>query len=171
MWDNILPIMNEVYRLQPERTADLGIGFGKYGVLLREVLDGMYGRCRPDQWQRYILGVEGWDDYRNPSWGCYSEVRIQDFASADISGFDLVTMIDSFEHLDRDRGQAFLERLLANNRHVLISVPVGVSEQGAVHGNEYERHRTQFDGNEFNRYSPKVLHQSYCRVYSIQGKQ
>lgn len=169
MWDNILPIMNEVYRLQPERTADLGIGFGKYGPLFREVLDGMHGRCRPEQWQRYLLGVEAWPAYRNPSWDCYSEVTLGDFAAMDISGFDLVTMIDSLEHLEPEQGRELLNWLLARNGHVIVSVPVGRCDQGAEYGNQYESHRTQFSGNEFNAYSPTVLHRSFCHVFAMKG--
>ena len=170
---NIAPIMSEVHRLQPESTIELGIGFGKFGVLCREMLDGIYGRCRPDQWQRRIDGIEIFEPYRNPAWECYDVVKICDFSAqvVFISGYDLVLMIDSLEHLEPAAGETFLAHLVERNRHVIVSVPNGPMPQNeAVFGNEYERHLTTYCGREFNRYDPLILHLGLCRVVSIKGK-
>jgi len=165
-------IAAEVMRLQPETVMDLGVGCGMYGVACRQVLDGQYGRVRADQWQRKINGIDGWDAYRNPTWGVYTNsVEIGDFSQMDISGYDLVMMIDSLEHLEPERGAAFLEGLVQKNRHLIISVPTADSStQGEPHGNAYECHRTQYRGPEFDKYSPTILHQGYCRVMSIKGR-
>jgi hypothetical protein len=169
--ENVPPIMNEIHRLQPERMIELGVGFGKYGTLCRETLDGMYGRCRKAQWKRKIYGIEGWTDYFNPCWSAYDEVNHGDFSQMEIAGYDLVLMVDSFEHLEPERGQPFLEKLLANNRHVIISVPNGECHQPeAVHGNAYEIHRATYFPNSFDRYGAKVLHLGYCMVVSIPGR-
>lgn len=169
-WDQIPAIMNEVYRLQPKTVLDLGIGFGKYGPLLREVLDGMLGRCRPEQWQARIEGSEAHHAYDNPCWECYSMVYAEDFTQDPPDGYDLVLMIDSLEHLEPEQGRKFLEDLVANNRHVIISVPVVPMPQGAVYGNEFETHRTHHDGTEFERFNPVVLYRGMTQVFSIKGK-
>ncbi len=164
-------IAAEVMRLQPNSIMDLGVGCGMYGVVCRQVLDGQYGRVRQDQWQRKIRGIEGWSEYFNPIWGAYDVVDHGDFSQMDISGYDLVLMIDSLEHLEPERGAAFLEELVQNNRNVIISVPTADSStQGEPHGNAYECHRTQYRGPEFDKYNPTVLHQGYCRVMSIKGR-
>lgn len=168
---NIAPIMSEVHRLQPERMIELGVGFGKFGALCRETLDGIYGRCRPDQWERQIHGVEIWEPYRNPVWGAYNEVTIGDFTVEAPVGWDLVLMVDSLEHLDPERGAAFLEHLVNRNRHVVISVPNGPMPQDEpVFGNAHERHLTTYYGREFNKYDPTLLHLGLCRVVSIKGR-
>ncbi len=171
---HIPQVLDEVYALQPERTLELGVGFGKWGVLLREVLDAMYGRCRPDQWTRQIWGVEGWEDYRNPCWEAYTGVDVGDFRNENtwaLRGWDLVLMMDSLEHLFPEEGREFLAQLVENNKRVIISVPNGFMPQDeAVYGNELEKHRTTFHGPEFDAYDHKVLHLGLCRVVSIKGK-
>ncbi len=171
-WEQIPAIMNEVYRLQPKKVLDLGVGFGKWGPLLREVLDGMHGRCRREQWEASIWGVEAHSAYSNPAWDCYSGVIRCDFSSLEpayLSGNDLVLMIDSLEHLEPVVGWRFLDQLVANNRHVIVSVPVVLMPQGAVYGNEFETHRTHHDGTEFARFNPVTLHKSITQVFSIKG--
>jgi len=173
---HIPQVLDEVYLLQPETVLELGIGFGKWGVLLREVLDAMYGRCRPDQWIRQIAGVEAWDRYKNPAWGAYNQVIPGDFAEFSFcpwDGMDLVMMMDSLEHLTPEVGRPFLDSLVANNKQVIISVPNGYMPQDeAVYGNEYEKHRWTFNGlEEFERFpNVKLLYQGLCTVVSIPGK-
>src|SRR3990172_13362355 len=136
---NAIPaIVNEIYRLQPERMIELGIGFGKYGVLCREVLDAMYGRCRPDQWFRKIDGVEAHGAYENPCWKVYNWVDVGNFLGKEIAGYDLVLMVDSLEHLTKNDGEILLGRLILSNKHVIVSVPIGPMPQGETFGNEYE---------------------------------
>jgi hypothetical protein len=172
-WNQIPAIMHEVCRLQPQNVVDLGIGYGKYGTLLREVLDGMHGRCRVEQWQHRIIGFEAFEAYRNPCWGAYDVVHICDFASPEyhpVTGSDLVLMIDSLEHLEPEQGREFLARLVKENKHVIVSVPIQHMPQGAVYGNDYETHRTHHTGKEFDGYSPKVLHRDMCLTVSIEGR-
>lgn len=168
--ENVPAVVNEVNRLQPGRMVELGIGFGKYGTLCREALDGMYGRCRADQWLARIDGIEAWAEYRNPAWGTYSSVKIADFSLMDVSGYDLVLMVDSLEHLPQGQSEAFLHRLVERNKRVLISVPNGACPQPeAVHGNEFEIHRATFLPGSFDRWKAKILHLGYCIVASIPG--
>lgn len=179
--DSIPAIINEVYRLQPKTVLELGVGFGKYGVLCREVLDAMHGRCRPDQWEAKIIGWEAHRSYFNPCWYAYDQVIVSAFDADEeytcgeesldrMRGHDLVLMIDSLEHLEPGRGTDFLNWLVARNKHVIVSVPVEPCPQGAVFGNEYETHRTHYNGSEFERFNPTILHRGLCQVMSIKGK-
>lgn len=169
-WGNIPAVMNEIYRLQPKTVIDLGVGFGKWGTLAREVLDAMHGRCRPDQWKVPIVGVEAWEAYQNPAWEVYDAVGIYDFAKDPPRGFDLVLMIDSLEHLEPEAGRAFLAELLEHNKHVIVSVPIEYMPQGAAYGNKFETHRTHHSGAEFDQYQPTVLHRDSVLTVSMKGK-
>ena len=44
---NIVPILTIMQHLQPRSVLDIGCGFGKYGVLLREYLDIWHERLEP----------------------------------------------------------------------------------------------------------------------------
>lgn len=170
---HIPQVLDEVYALQPERTIELGIGFGKWGVLLREILDGIYGRCREDQWDRTIYGIEVHEAYRNPAWNCYSGYKFDDFSKLDPESWDLVMMMDSLEHLTPEVGRPFLAGLVERNKHVIISVPNGPMPQNeAVYGNEHERHLWTFNNlEEFERFdNVKTLYRGLCTVVSIPGK-
>jgi hypothetical protein len=169
-YHSIPAVLDEVYRLQPEDVLDLGVGFGKWGVLLREVLDAMYGRCAPGQWQREITGVEIHRKYLNPAWESYDCVEIMNFVDLVWNEHDLVLMMDSLEHLSPEVGRPFLAKLVANNRHVIVSVPNGPMPQGEVYGNPHEAHLWTFNGlEEFAPYEHTVLHQGLCTVVSIKG--
>lgn len=47
---NHLPLtqmLDHVVRIKPKRVLDIGIGYGKWGFLIREALDFMKGRFEP----------------------------------------------------------------------------------------------------------------------------
>ena len=162
-------IMGEIQRLEPKSVMDLGVGFGKYGVLCREILDARFGRCRPDQWEAKIDGVEIWQPYQNPCWEVYTRFTSGRIREAP-RGYDLVLMIDSLEHQSPDKGRAFLRECVAHNKHVIVSVPNGLMPQADAFGNPFEAHLWTFNGvEEFEPYNFKLIHQSVCTVVSIEG--
>lgn len=163
-------IMGEIQRISPKSVLDLGCGFGKFGVLCREILDARFGRCHPDQWEAKIDGFEVFRDYCNPCWNTYDHVWQGDFRGSPVADYDLVLMIDSLEHMPMDEGRPFLRGLVQRNKHVIISVPNGRMDQGETFGNPHEAHLWTFNGTkEFEPYYFKVIHQSVCTVVSIEG--
>jgi hypothetical protein len=167
---NILPIIIEVARLNPKTILDLGIGFGKYPVILREYLDIAYGRIKQKDWKVKIYGVEGFEDYRSPCWDVCDYILPHDFSKGTYAGFDVVLMIDSLEHLDKETGKKVLENLLLGNRNVIVSVPDGDYPQGAVNGNEFERHRARWREHEFVHMGGRIIYQGVCLIASIPGQ-
>lgn len=171
---NIAPIANELERLQPERIIELGIGGGLYGCIARNYLEGRHGRCGKDQWKTVIHGVEGFPQYgkNNPMWEAYDTVWEENFTRYTDSyrDYDLVMMIDSLEHVEKAEAMTMLYSLASNNKHVIVSVPLGVCPQGTCFGNELETHRSTWSGpQEFAAFNYRVLHQGVCLVVSIQG--
>ena len=162
-------IMGEIQSLSPKSVLDLGVGFGLYGVICRQLLDGQYGRCARTQWEAKIYGVEGWERYQNPTWNVYNSVRVG-LIRPDVCGFDLVLMIDSLEHFTAETGRPLLREIVANNKHVIVSVPNGRMDQGETFGNPHEAHLWTFNGTEeFEAYNFKLIHRSVCTVVSIEG--
>lgn len=167
-------IMAEVQQLNPQRVLELGIGFGLIGAGCRQILDAQHGRCDILTWKAQIWGVEIFKSYENPLWTIYDGVDIQDFTKEltwPKKAWDLVMMIDSLEHVKPELGRLFLEGLVKYNKHVIVSVPNGRMDQGAVFGNEHERHLWTFtDLEEFKPYNFRVLHRGVCTVVSIKGE-
>lgn len=165
-------IVHAVCRLQPKGILDLGIGMGKYGTLLREALEAVHGRCRPEEWEFEICGVEGHKEYANPCWKMYDDVAIEDFTQhyEKIKNWPLVMMIDSLEHTRKETAYEILDHLVENNKNVIVSVPLGYCPQGAVFDNEYERHRSTWDGpGDFAQYNAEVLYSGVCLVVLLKG--
>lgn len=172
--NNLTSIAKTIEGIQPKSVLDLGIGFGKYGVICREILDVAHGRVQKEQWKTFIRGVEGFEQYRNPCWSVYSEVNIMDFSKTDDyphRGYDLVLMIDSLEHLDKSTGAELLTLLMLHNRYVLVSVPTGdyYLEQGAANGNEYECHRAHWTPRDLVDLGGKELYRGICTVQLLKG--
>src|SRR3954454_16384233 len=63
---NISPILTVINALKPKRVLDVGCGFGKYGVLLREYDDIWGERIERQQWKLHLEGIEAFPKYHNP---------------------------------------------------------------------------------------------------------
>jgi hypothetical protein len=104
---------------RPIRVLDIGPGWGKYAVLVREYVDAAAELRAVEAWQPYI------DHHRLRA--LYDEVLAADILGA-LDGHqvlrrwltwpDAVLMVDVIEHLDRDRALALLD---------LIACPVVIS--------------------------------------------
>ena len=163
-------IIDEVQKYNPQKVIELGIGFGKYGALVREILDGIHGRCAREQWQATIRGVEIFEPYANPLWQMYDQVTIGNFLDLEIVGYDLVLMVDSLEHLAPTIGRAFIEKLKAANKRLIVSVPNGPCPQdGVMYGNEHERHLATYYPRDIEAMGGKIIHTGFCVVGSIPG--
>jgi hypothetical protein len=169
---NISPIMLEVARLNPKSILDCGSGFGKFGLLCRELLDIQAERYEREKWQVNIVGVEGFYPYRNAIHDfAYTAMIYEDFTKRAWADYQLVLLIDSLEHIDKPEGYKFLDGLLERNKHVIVSCPTGVNylQQGAVHDNEMERHRAHWTPEDFEIRGGKILSLDVCVVASLKG--
>ena len=74
----ISPILDYISKNTPASVLDIGIGFGKWGALIREYTDVIHYRFYQEEWQVLIHGIEIHDRYRNPNWQHYQLVYIGD---------------------------------------------------------------------------------------------
>ena len=143
-------IICELIHHRPTKILDLGVGFGINGAGIRNWLGN--GVNSPEL---HITGVEGWPNYKSPLWGCYDVLHvmpIQQFIAETDETYDAVIMTDVIEHFDKDEGVRILKAahaLLNKNGVLYVSTPSIWSEQGAVHGNELERHRSKWSIGDF----------------------
>lgn len=156
-----------IYRLaehlqkhRPKSVLDLGVGFGLAGAIVRQYLDDGVKPFKTE-----LNGVEAFGGYKNTCWGLYDKVFEEDIrafvdrwlkAPSDPQnknvGFDFIIFSDVLEHFEKEEGLKLIYDLigLLNKGGVLwIATPGVWCEQDAVHGNEYERHRSLWKWNEF----------------------
>lgn len=153
-------IMDLVVAEAPSSLLDLGVGYGKYGVLCREVMDIRFKRYHRPEWEARIDGVEGFAFYRNPLHDyAYNQVyyaRIEEVLER-LPIYDVVLMVDVLEHFPRPQGEAMIEQALAHARKALIiSTPVDPPPQADVYGNSLERHVSAWRPADFRRYVSDV---------------
>jgi 2-polyprenyl-3-methyl-5-hydroxy-6-metoxy-1,4-benzoquinol methylase len=102
-------VIEQVAHLKPSSILDVGIGFGKYGVLLREVLELPYERYAQSQWKVKIDGVEAFDGYRNPIHEfAYNRVfygRIEEILPF-LGQYDVILLIDVLEHFEKEESSS-----------------------------------------------------------------
>lgn len=150
---------DQLCKHRPKSVLDLGIGFGLQGCLVRQYLDG---GVMP--WKTRLVGVEGFAEYQNPAWDLYDVVligSIQDYLKGTLPQqcpdaatdcYDFIILSDVLEHFEKRDGWDIIQELmtrLTKGGVLMIGTPGVWAEQGAVHGNEYEIHRSLWKWNEF----------------------
>ena len=150
--------LNEILELiietNPGKLLDIGIGFGKYGFLSREYLElwepgAVYGAHK-----RQIDGIEVFEPYLTPLHRLiYDHIFTGDareILPVITERYDLILMIDVFEHFTCEDGLKVLEECRRCGRNILISVPRVMSAQEEVFGNPYETHRYNWSRKDFS---------------------
>ncbi|MEK7208976.1 MAG: hypothetical protein AAB677_01805 [Patescibacteria group bacterium] len=162
--------LNEIVEImiltKPKSILDVGVGFGKYGVLAREYLDLWTGADKKSEayrhWQTQIDGIEAYRDYLTPLHSfIYNQIYIGDACNIVPSiknfSYDLILLIDVLEHLNYEEGLRLLNQLRRIGRNVLISTPKIMGEQDTLYGNKFERHIHQWRKTDLVNLSESIL--------------
>lgn len=154
--ENIPTILLEIEKLKPTSVLDIGFGRGKYGFLIKEYY--------PDV---LVDGLEVFDNYvTNLQKHIYNKITIGSVFEEEIPKYDLYLLIDVVEHWDKDKAHKLIAELIKKGK-VLVSTPRSVAPQGAEYGNEWERHVSQWGGDDFERYPYKHLHNEISFIYIL----
>jgi 2-polyprenyl-3-methyl-5-hydroxy-6-metoxy-1,4-benzoquinol methylase len=144
--DNVPAIVKIVQRLQPATVLDVGIGMGKYGLLVREYLSGDTGKS-----QVSVDGIEGFEGYLTDAHrGIYDEIFVTDLREFDFRSahYDLYLMIDVLEHVTKDEGHRLLRDIAGT---VLISTPK-IDHRAHYEHNPLEDHQSHWTVSDFEAY-------------------
>jgi SAM-dependent methyltransferase len=146
-------IIDYVVTRRPESILDLGVGYGINGAGIRNWLDsGHY------PFKTTLVGVEVWEAYKSPLWDCYNivhECSIEYYVENIQEKFDCVIMTDVIEHFEKEEGLRLIEsikKILSPNGYFLLSTPAIWIEQGPVHNNKYETHKSLWSLSDFESY-------------------
>jgi len=164
--NTIGPIMDIIRKVQPKVVLDIGVGCGKFGMLIREYLDGHWNqRAFHDKstWKTVLVGMEIWKEYITPLHEyLYNEILIVDAFEYlkncnHLGSFDLILMGDVIEHFTLEQGKELIEILkskwMVPGAHLVIATPNFQTqinnESLAVFGNKHEVHRSRWTANDF----------------------
>lgn len=110
-------VVNTVHELPHRTVLDVGPGWGKYAVLLREYLNEKPERIGcVEAWAPYV------DEHRLDL--LYDEIMVGDACDVPqetLDRYELVLMVDVIEHIEKDRALEFLDRCPG---YVVVLTPV-----------------------------------------------
>ncbi len=156
-WQNISYNVELVRKLNPGSILDVGVGFGRWGILFREFLE-IWEHSRYDgNWERVIEGVEIFPgyikDYHNHFYDkIYPESAISYLTNTQ-KHYDLINFGDVIEHMTKDEGEKAITLALERSEYVLINIPIGKHwKQEAAGDNPYEAHCSIWYNNDFTKY-------------------
>lgn len=141
---------------------DIGIGFGRWGILFREFLEVWGDRNYSGSWKRTIDGVEIFPDYiKSYHKYFYDNIYLEnalDFISRTKNKYDLINCGDVIEHFEKKDALKFINLCLNKSKYLLINIPAGNNwEQDAINNNEYERHRSVWRVSDFKKYDNRLI--------------
>ena len=152
-WHQIPKIISIAYKLKPKSILDIGIGSGKYGLLMKEYV-------RPD----ILDGVEAFEPYLGDvQKSIYDNIYVEDITKMDIPKYDLYLLIDVLEHIEKEKGKELLKKLKGR---VIVAMPKNIEvdeklnqERIKDHGNKYGVHVSSWTAKELGGkdYSEKSL--------------
>lgn len=156
-WQQIPFCIDALMRIAPSSVLDIGVGFGRWGIISREFCDVWFGRVMQDQWSVRVEGIEGFErSIRDYHRAFYSRIHVGDAAGLipTLPGPWSVTIYgDVLEHFTKERGVELLRFSLEHSDYVLVNIPLGEEfEQGDAYGNEFERHLSTWNREEFNAF-------------------
>jgi hypothetical protein len=125
-----------IERVKPKTVFDLGCGVGCYGKELK-LRDPKIKMIGADGYLLYLTSAFAIEFY-----DVLIKAAIKEFIDGEIYvSANLVLFMDVLEHFERKDGEDVLNYIEEYN-HAILSTPLFDYPQGAVDGNELERHRT-----------------------------
>ncbi|MEO8664343.1 MAG: class I SAM-dependent methyltransferase [Ignavibacteria bacterium] len=161
-WQNISYNIDLVKKLDPKSILDIGVGFGRWGILFREFLEVWGERNYSGKWNRVIDGVEIFPGYIKEYHkyfynNIYTENAL-DFIKKPGRNYDLINCGDVIEHFNKKDAEEFITCCLKKSRYLLINIPIGDNwEQGAINDNEHERHLSNWNNSDFSKYKNHII--------------
>jgi SAM-dependent methyltransferase len=169
-FEHISDVAKLIEKLSPSTFLDVGCGFGRWGFLVREVMDINRERYAKHTWLTKIDAVEIFPSYIvDHHRYLYDNIYISSIEafSETMPSYDLIIIGDVIEHLDKTLGQQIIEKLKAMaTKALIVGIPLGDQwEQGTVLGNVYETHKSTWDVPDLRLHGAKLI-----KVYSVNDR-
>jgi hypothetical protein len=158
-WQQIPFCVETLLAVEPARVLDVGIGFGRWGVLVREFCEEWKGRIHRENWRVHLEGIEAYpknvEEYQH---FFYDWIHVGDAAGVlarMAERWDLIICGDVLQQWPKETAHEVLARALDLADYVLVNSPLGAGwERGGVYGNPYEQHRSTWQLDELHAFEP-----------------
>lgn len=159
-----IPAIIKLFRnCNPKSILDVGIGFGKYGLLLREYLDVKNRRYWKKEWKIKLDGVEAFPTFITPVHEyLYNNIYIDNVMNLvrqdKLGYYDIYLMIAVIEHLSKEDGQELLDYAYNHSKMIVIGIPYNLKNpasdlsQKSKFGNDLEVHQSLWRIPDFKRF-------------------
>lgn len=156
-WQNISYCIELIRRINPKSVLDIGVGFGRWGILCREFLEVWDTGNYSGEWNCRIDAVEIFNDYLKPYHSYfYDNVYVADagkFITESQEKYDLIICGDVIEHFEKNKAEEIISLCLEKSRYLMVNVPIGKNwEQEEINGNKYETHLSIWKNSDFKKY-------------------
>ena len=153
-WQNIPFCVDALMKMEPARVLDIGVGFGRWGIMIREFCEVWFNKVHAKDWEIDIQGIEAFEpNIEDHQRLFYSKIHIGDAADVlpGLDGrFDVILYGDVLEHFKRDVALKMLETSLDRAHYVMVNIPLGEEwEQEEMYGNPYEAHLSEWTPEDF----------------------
>lgn len=156
-WQNISYCIELVREIKPNSILDIGVGFGRWGIVAREFLDVWEGTVSSNDWNILIEGIEAYtpniEQHHNIFYNKIYNEDATNLLPKLVKTYNLIVLGDVLEHFDKQEGVKVLNKCIELGKYVLLNVPLGDNwEQGAQYDNQYEVHKSIWTESELDNY-------------------
>jgi len=142
-YNTIPDIIRKIVHTDFSSVLDIGMGHGKYGYLIREYKDFIYGRFNKGEYNIRIDGLEAYPKVLTYQEKFYDHIytgEIKDF-TPDIQ-YDLMLWVDILEHLEEKDATEQFNRYKPFAKQHIISIPKVFYKQELIFNKDYDQHRS-----------------------------
>ena len=170
---NIPQIVNVIASLNPKTILDVGPGFGKYGLMVREAilsLNAEKGDTTPNykaiqvdcaEMCKYFINLPYHDKL-------YDHHYHGDVRKIDLPKYDLILFIDVAEHWPKEDVFKFITDNVAKGSMVLVSTPITVGfYKEEFYGKDCPKHITQWVPHDFDCFKAHDVSTKDSYIYLI----
>jgi hypothetical protein len=148
-WQNTSYCIEKIIEIQPKSILDIGIGFGRWGILSREFLEVWNEKMTPDQWEVKLDGIEAFaPQIQKYHSYFYTNIYIGDAFDLipKLGKYDLIILGDVLEHFTPERARTVLDNCIKNAKYVMLNIPLGYCwPQSEKYENNFEQHLSAWE--------------------------
>ena len=154
-----------------ESVLDIGMGYGKYGMLIRDLFETPFGNFTKDKFRIRIDGVESFPEALTFQYDIYNNIygkKLQEF-TPEIK-YDIALYIDILEHMEKEESISEFKRLMSFAKRNIIATPKTFILQKLEVNKEFDQHKAQINPEDFGLPYKRLDTDDNCNyIYIING--